>query len=144
MIRPAVASDIPRLVEMGLHFIRSTSYAQTLRENPAQMAKTATSVIAAQNGVVLVAEDSSGLVGMIGLMAFPHHLSGDLVAGELFWWQEPSARGAGVRLLKAAEAWAREQGALMLHMIAPTGQVGRVYQRLGYQSCEIAYQKELS
>lgn len=143
MIREATLDDVPAIVDMGLQFLRTSDYKEALGENPTQIAATVNWLIADKNGVVLVADYDCGLIGMIGLLIFTHHFSGESIAGELAWWVNPEHRGFGVRLLKAAERWAAERGAERMQMIAPSGEVGRIYERLGYTLVETAYQRNL-
>lgn len=143
VMREAVLADVPALVQMGQRFRQETAYADRLRNNPEQMTALAEKLIADANGVVFVTERDGVLVGMIGLLLFAHHLSGDLTVGELFFWVEPEHRGHGVRLLRCAERWARAMGATTMQMIAPTTAVGQFYERLGYAEIEVAYEKVL-
>ena len=141
LIREATPADIPRCVEMGRCFLLDV-YAGLLDENPGQMAQIGADLIEKETGLLLVAEGDGGrLVGMIGMVIVPHPLSGALVAAELFWWMDPTARGAGVRLLKRAERWARDRGIATVQMTAPNPGVGHLYERLGYQAVETAYQR---
>lgn len=141
MIRFAIATEVPRLVEMGLRFRRETGYAQHLAENPVQMAVLAEQLAAAES--ILVTERAGAIVGMIGFVVYPHFLSGETIAGEVFWWVEPEHRGEGVKLLRAFEETARKRGARLVQMIAPTPNVAKLYERLGYGFVESAYQKPL-
>jgi len=87
------------------------------------------------------------MTGMLGALCFTHPLSGEWVASEFYWWVEPHARGGidSLRLLKLTITWARAQGAVRLHMIAPEGSgVGRLYRRLGFVPVETAYQLVLT
>jgi GNAT superfamily N-acetyltransferase len=143
VIRPATSADVPALVVMGQQFAQTELYRDVLRENPEQMAVVATNLIEDESGTVLVLERDGVLVGMMGLVCTPHFLSGDMFAGEVFWWVTPGQRGDGVRLLRAAEAWAIERGATTLQMIAPTERVGQFYSRMGFTRTEISYQKAL-
>lgn len=141
MIRAARSEDVPRLVEMGQRFRENTSYSKHLANNPAKMAETAAKLIAVDG--ILVTERAGKVVGMIGFIFHDHFISGELSGGEVFWWVEPEHRGEGVKLVKAAEAIARAKGATNFQMIAPTGQVMAVYERLGYEFVEATYQKNL-
>lgn len=141
MIRLATAADVPRLVEMGRRFRSETGYAKHLAENPAKMTELAQQLAAA--GGLLVSERSGEIVGMIGFVIFPHFLSGETTAGEVFWWVEPEHRGEGVKLLREAERYARARGATKIQMIAPTDRVALLYQRLGYEFVEANYQRAL-
>lgn len=141
MIRAAVAADIPRLVEMGLRFLRESPYRSQLKENPEQMAKTAAMVL--EKDGWLVFECDGKVCGMIGWVLFPHFLSGEMIAGEVVWWVEPEHRGQGPRLVREAEKKAKVQGAARMQMIAPNEEVARMYARMGYDFVESAHQKTL-
>lgn len=146
VIRSASFSDIPQVVEMGRRFLASTEYRGRIAENTNQMAHVASFLLQAPDRALFVAERAGRLVGMIGLVLFPQPLSGELMAGEWFWWVEPDARHgrAGHRLLKQAEDWARESGAAALQMIAPNAEVERIYATRGYERVEVSYQRRLT
>lgn len=141
VIRHATPDDVPQIVDMGLRFLRSTAYRDRVGENPEQMTRIAQQLIGGA-GALLVAERDERLVGMIGVLLFEHPLSGEWIAGELFWWSEQPR--AGMRLLREAEAWARASGAAAMQMIAPTPQVERVYLARGFEQVEVAYQKRFT
>lgn len=143
MIREATPADVARIVEMGTRFVSDTTYRAFLTINPSQMAVFVARLIDGPASVIFVAERNGALLGMIGMLIFPHHMSGDLIAAEAFWWVEPEARGAGVRLLKTAEGWALTSGAKFLQMVAPTDRVGQLYERRGYARVETSYQRSL-
>lgn len=144
-IRTADVTDTAALIAMGRHMRTATGYSQHLIDNPAQMAAMVKQLVESPDGVVFVAESLPWhLVGMIGMWAYPHHLDGQRVAGEIFWWTEPEARGAGLRLLREAERWAKKQGAVSVQMVAPDERVGRLYERLGYSRIETSYGKAVA
>jgi RimJ/RimL family protein N-acetyltransferase len=142
VIRAATEADIPALVAMGREFRAQTGYHRVIAEDAAQMATFCRQLLGGL-GTILVLEDDGGLIGMIGLTCLPHFLSGEVTAGEVFWWVDLAHRGRGLRLLRAAEAWARAQGAVSLQMIAPDARVERLYERLGYVAIERTYQRRL-
>lgn len=145
VIREASPADVPRLVEMGVGFIASTVYAGRLTARPEAIDRRMRWMldIGLEDAALFVAERAGELVGMIGMVRYPHLLTEEIVAGELFWWVEPSARtsSAAARLLQRAEAWAWSVGADLLQMIAPTPEVERIYDKRGYERIEVAYQK---
>jgi len=141
MIRLGREADIPRIVEMGLRFHRESSYRKHIAENPEQMKKLACNVVA--EGICLLIEERGDVCGMICIVLFPHFISGELTAGEVAWWVDPEHRGSGIKLVREAEKRAKEAGAKRLQMIAPTAQVGAVYERLDYEFVESAYEKTL-
>lgn len=140
-IRPATEADIPRMVDMGVKFNEQSGYRKHLKISREKVAEMGRHLIK-QDGL-LVSERDGAIVGMIGFIIHNHFMSGETVAGEVFWWVEPEHRGDGLRLLKEAEKMARERGAKKMQMIAPTEQVGTVYQRLGYDFVESTFQRSL-
>lgn len=140
MIRGARLDDIPALIRMGKKF-RHAAYRRHLAENPEQMRRMAAQLIGADG--LLVMEHDREITGMLGFLVFPHFLSGELVAAEVFWWVEPQHRGDGLKLLREAERRARAAGAKRMQMIAPNQRVASLYSRLGYEFVESAYQRSL-
>jgi GNAT superfamily N-acetyltransferase len=141
MIRPATKADIPRMVEMGEHFRKESSYNDYLAKNPEKMATLAQTLIDADG--VLLAERDGNVVGMIGYILHDHFISGEKFAGEVFWWVEPQYRGEGIKLMREAEKRARLAGAKHMQMIAPNEKVALVYERLDYEFVEATYQRSL-
>lgn len=145
MIREATLADIPRLVEMGRRFISESSYKNHLGENPEQMKTLAEQIISNPKGRILVSEKDGRLTGMLALIVFPQHFSGELIAGEVFWWVDPEARKGrtGLKLMRKAEEIAVELGAEKMQMVAPTDRIGDLYKHLGYTQVESTYQRNL-
>lgn len=145
MIRLALHGDIPRAVDMGRRFIRETSYAGGIGDNPERLALTAARLIDGDDSALFVADERGEVAGMIGVYTYVHPYSDELFATELFWWMDPERRGAGVRLLRAAEGWARDRGAKALQVVAPRSndRLGGFYERLGFERVETCYQRTL-
>lgn len=143
MIRPATSEDIPRIVAMGLTFLRASSYRSIFLENAEQIAALATRLIGSPDGDVLLVERDAQVVGMIGMVVFDHFISGQRTASEVVYWVDEAARGAGVRLLRAAEQWAKTHDAVLMQMISPEPRVDLLYQRLGYAQIERIFQRTL-
>ncbi len=141
-VRQATLLDVPRIVEMGTEFLRESDYRLTYLENPAQIDTLARHVISG-SGVVFLLEKADRVVGMIALIAYDHFISGQRVVGEVVYWVESSARGLGLRLLRAAEAWAKAQGAVFIQMISPSQRTDALYARCGYQPIERTFQRAL-
>lgn len=144
MIRDATPADLDAIVALGERFRTSTAYRLRVASTD-RVRELAASLMSAEDGLVLVAEAATGdLVGLLAVIVHAQLFSGTRVAGEIAWWVDPDHRGAlGIRLLRAAEAWARRRGAETLEMIAPNGQVARIYERLGYVPVEQSYQRRL-
>lgn len=142
VIRSATATDVPAIVDMGLRFLRESEYHTRMPANPEAMARTANFLLDSPDRALFVAERGGHLIGMIGLALSMQPLSGEIVAGEWFWYVTPDARGrTGVRLLRQAETWARSAGAAVLVMVAPNADVERLYASSGYDRFEVTYQR---
>jgi GNAT superfamily N-acetyltransferase len=141
MIRIASLDDIPRMVEMGERFRSETSYRDHIAQNAEQMAKLGRDLIA--KGEILISEHDGRITGMLGYLLYDHFISGERIAGEVFWWVEPEARGDGLRLMREAEKRAKAAGAKQFQFIAPTPQLERIYPRLGYAWVESTFQRSL-
>ena len=128
---------------MACAFRASSPYANAFAENREQIEFMAKMLISQDHGLVLVADVDGDVVGMIGMMIYPHHLSGEPTAGEICWWVDPPYRGCGKQLLLAAEAWALVRGAKIVQMMAPTPEVGQIYQKCGYFSAETTWVRRL-
>jgi GNAT superfamily N-acetyltransferase len=126
---------------MGQRFRQETEYSQHVGENPEQMAMLGAKLI--EGNGLLISERNGVVVGMIGYIVFPHFISGEIVAGEVFWWVEPEHRGEGPKLLREAEKRVAAAGAKRMQMIAPNERVGKLYERFGYSFVESTYQRTL-
>jgi len=143
MIREAVAADIPRLVEMGRRFIRESSYRGRIAINGNALKRLMVRLIETPASAVFVSELDGRVIGMVGVHLYGHPMSEELVAGEAFWWVEPEARGGGLKLLRRAESWAKNMGAVHMQVIAPNDRVARAYKARGYDKLEEHYQRSL-
>ena len=134
------------MVLMGIAFL-AESYLGRLVENPDQMGSLAAKLLSSgDDAVIFVSEGKNGLDGMIGMVVHEHFVSGERVAGEIFWYVAPTARGSiGIRLLKEAERWAKSRQAVTLQVVAPAGaeRVAGVYKALGFSAVETMWQRPL-
>jgi GNAT superfamily N-acetyltransferase len=87
---------------------------------------------------------AAGVVGMIGVIATFHPYSGQAVMSEMFWYVTPEHRGQGVRLLRAAELWAKSHDIRQSIMISPSEKVSAFYVRCGYAPVETQFIKNLN
>jgi len=143
MIRSAIETDVPRIVDMGLTFMR-LYYAGKLTENREQLETTVRGLLTNEKARILVSENGHGVDGMISFVVSPHPFSGEVSALELVWWVEPEARGTiGLKLLREAAQVASQMGATKIVMISPTAAVDQLYKRLGYEEVEKVFQRRL-
>ena len=143
--RQATEADVSALVWMLREFVTSTKYRKFVGDSPEALRTFLDTIIANPSAAVFVADRDDKVIGMIGVLGYVHPMSGERCAGELFWWLDPSERGAGGWLLRRAEKWAREFGAVSLQMIAPADnpRVGEMYAKLGYEAVETAWHRKL-
>lgn len=139
MIRTALKSDIPRMVEMGRRFRQESTYSKYLAENPAKMAELGEKLLASDG--IIVSEREGVITAMLGFLIHEHFISGEIFAGEVFWWAEK--RGDGLELLREMERRARLAGAKYIQMIAPTKKVERIYTILKFDFVESTFQRAL-
>jgi len=144
IVRDATESDLAALEQIGREF---TAAAGMPDIDPESLRATLTGLITEQSGILKVA-DNGAVTGALGALIFPHYWNaGEIVCQELFWWVFPKFRGssAGMKLLTAVEASAKQKGAkrmMMLCLDAVNGeQVGQMYERLGYQPQERTFAK---
>lgn len=144
MIRPATLADVDALVTMGVCFWADSPYAKLITVREESLRETASFLITSPAHTLLVADVDGALVGMLGLFSFCHPLSGARTVSEVFWWVSPAARGRiGLRLLQDGQQWAREQGATLMQVGAPSADIELLYRRLGFVQAEVVYQKSL-
>lgn len=87
--------------------------------------------------------------GGVLLAAAQQHPFADVrYAMETVWWVDPEVRGGStaLRMLRAYEDWAREQGCAFIQMaaLATFPRAGMIYERCGYKPTETHYMKELA
>ena len=143
MVREAMFNDVPDIVRMGEMQLRSSHYSRFLAVVPDAMAALAAYLIQQDNATILLAQNGKAPVGMIGVIATPHPYTAEMIMSEWFWYVDPDHRGWGVRLFKAAEAWAETQGVKHIIMAAPDDKVAGFYKRLGYSPFESHYIKTI-
>ena len=149
MIRRATPADLPALVSMGGRFFSASGMAAVTSYDPESIARTFQQLMGSEQGLLLVADDG-GIVGMAGALVYPHYFNQhDLVAQELFWWVDESARkgGAGSGLLQGIEEWAAAMGARSVMMLSLSAldpeRVNRMYEKAGYRPAEQSFIKRL-
>lgn len=145
MIRRATEADVPRIVEMAQAFWAESSYRERM-DPPAMADVLARGLIDRPDAMLLVVDAGEAVVGMLGVVALTHPMNGQRIASEVVWWLDPDERRGrvAIHMLRAAEQWARDQGATVLQMIAPDDRVERLYTALHYQPMERVFQRSLS
>ena len=104
-------------------------------------------LLEAEAGTVIAATENDKIIGGIGLLTYPAFEDDVLNTQEAFWYVKEDNRGAGVKLYKAAEKYAKEVGSKRLAMIyletSMPQKVETFYKRIGFKKAETTYIKEL-
>ncbi len=137
---------------MAHAFHAASHVAETLPFCESSFIDTIVNLLSKGTGEVIVAENDDGqLCGMIGMALSAHWFNRELlVASDLFWWVDEAARGssAGLKLIKAAEDWAKDIGCHVMVMAhTPTIQpekVHNLYIRRGYTQQDTYYARVIN
>ena len=133
MIRKATEADIPRLIDM------TTALAASVRGPQAvcrlRTGETLVSLLRNPQGVIFVSDG-----GFIAGQIMQTVISPDPVAFEIGWL---ATDRSGLRLLRAFEVWAAEQGATLIKMSANGGAAQRILERRGYAVAEVQMVKAI-
>lgn len=127
LIRAAREADIPRIVDLVAALAASVRGPQ--RVCRLRTGETLSGLLRDPHGAVFV---SGG--GFIAGRIMQTVISPDRVAFELGWY---ASDRSGLRLLRAFEAWAAEQGATLINMSANGGAAQRILERRGYAVAEV-------
>lgn len=145
-IRRATLADVAAIVAMGLRFQAGTTYAKHLTATADTLTAIAWHLLESADAAIWLAEREGIPVGLIAAALYVQPMSGALIGTEICWWMDPEARGGrtALRLVRTAEQWARDRGATVFQMMAPTPAVGRFYEALHYDAIETHYQRALA
>ena len=138
LVRRATLDDVARFVELGLRFYGEEGGRAAC---PEALASFAVSHICDKNRVYLAVGDPAAAC-LCGLIA-PHYLTGEPTAFKTAWYAVPGARGYGAHLLRAFEAWAKENGARRIIVAGREARTLSLLERLHYQPLETAFSKDI-
>ena len=145
-VRVADAADLSALVGMVEAFLRDTSYGTAIEADRRVITANVGRFIDGEIGRMFVATRDGQPVGLLAATVYVNLLTGRRDGSEIVWWVDPKDRrsGAGMALLKVAEAWMCEQGAEASHLVAWNDRLVRVYGRMGYLKMETVCRKALT
>lgn len=149
-VRRAIHADIPALLRMGRAFFEESGFEAESSYDEASVTATLTHLLDG-GGAVFIAEKNGRAVGIAAALAYPFYFNTNCRAGqELFWWLDPAHRGGvlGVRMLKAMEKWARDEGCHTFMMISlpslTESPAAKLYARMGYRPSECNFIKRMN
>lgn len=148
MIRPSIASDMPRLIEMGLAFNEEAGYAEEIPFCARSFGVTLN--ILSNANLLLVADKGHGPIGMAGADVAPAICNDTiLLSREVFWYVDPPHRqGLGGKLLVALEELVKARGARLFDVVAESGKrseaLARLYRARHFSPAENTFRKRLN
>jgi GNAT superfamily N-acetyltransferase len=144
-LRRAAIEDLPALSECAREFYASSD---VLKEfNISRFCETWTGFLNSGMGVIFILCEGAEIRGTISGVAYMEPYSYAMIAQEFWWYVLKDSRGAGIRLYRAFEQWARERGCSVLrmgHLVdSMPEKVGHFYERIGLHREEVVYSKAL-
>lgn len=145
IVRRIGKDELDQITYLGHKFFSESSHLR--RFDPGVWMRNWVSLLDANMGAIFGLVKADKIVGVLGAIKIPDINSGDLTAGELFWFVDQSHRGRGLTLFNAFEKWAREEGCAYVTMAHLEGlmseKLQRFYERRGYVPIETNYLKEV-
>lgn len=151
IVRRATAEDSEQYSRMAAAFHAASPIHSAVPFDSDGFANFFLSAIANPDMGVWATEKDGKLIGIAGALCYPMYFSpSHRVAQEIWWYLSPEARGsgAGKQMYDAIEAWAKEQGATALFMIAledkRSDKMAKLYMRQGFIPMERTFFKEVA
>lgn len=146
MIREIGISELGKLQGCAKAFYDSSRFLEDF--NPCRFTDIWTQLLNSGAGVIFAYEIDSCFVGAIGGIVHQDIYGQSIIAEEFFWFIEEQYRGAGLRLYKRFEDWARGRGAASIQMVhlldLMPEKVSKFYLRQGFEPIETRYSKKLA
>jgi len=147
-IRRPEYADLGRYTELAVEFIKSAPISKLVAITPDNVADFLVRAMDNPNVGMWMAVKNGAIVGICGALHYPLYFGPQhTIAQELWWWLTPDARGsgAGQAMYKTLEAWAKENGAAAIFMIAldddRVKKTSKFYERAGYMPLERTFAK---
>lgn len=150
MLKLLEEKDLPRVLELGRHFLAASPYSDLRFSEEATEAYLRSCLVNPEERICILSMDGEGnAVGALLAHVSTVPFSTDKVATELAWWVEPEYRNSrrGLELKQAYEFWARKMGATKISMALIKTEHGpllhKLYTKNGYYEAETAYVKSV-
>lgn len=135
----AELSDLDTILEMGMKFVETTGYKEAADKDIIKELIKAF-LEAPHTSHIIILDDFGFIAGQATPFLFGH----GMLASEVAWWIDPSARGEnkGIKLMEAFEYWAKNiAGCRYISMSSLDKDVEKIYKKKGYKLYERAYMK---
>ena len=151
IVRKATPSDLPQYAELAQAFHAASPMHGSIGFDVQGYSDFYLTSLENDNMGVWLAEIDGTIVGICGALAYPLYFNPSAVAvQELWWWLTPAARGSGAggKMFKQIEQWAKDRNASALFMIAlednKAKKMENLYIRAGFKPMERTFIKEVT
>jgi len=139
-IREADANDIDVLIPFALAHWQEMPW-RHVPPNEQRIRTIMAWAVSTVGAAAWVFVQGDAVMGTIAMSLSTNIYSGEVMASNIWWYVDPSARGrGGLMLLRVAEEWAREHNAVM-SIGVHTDKQRKSLEGLGYHMAEISLQK---
>lgn len=147
MIRPFEITDLPVMIDLGSVMHRESAYRDLDYSKDKLLALGTEAIENPDTYYAVIAEDGEFIQGMFCGFLMEHFFGRDKLAADLLVYVHPKYRGGTllVRMLKAFEKWAVENGAKEMRMGITTElhqeRTGKLYDKLGFPQIGTLHKK---
>lgn len=149
-VRKATLDDVDDYVAMLKEFHNNSPMSKSSVYDKEHMYEFIAAGLQSEHMLFVSALEDDKLIGVTGAILYPLYFNpSHVVVQELWWWLNPDVRGngAGSKMFKFLEDWAKDKQALKLFMIALEDEralkMEKVYKRAGFTPVERTFVKEL-
>lgn len=147
-VREATEADLPVYLQLSADFHAASPMNGVCEFEPEGFGEFVLGAMQNPDICILLAELNGEIVGITGGIIYPLYFSpSHKVSQELWWWLTPAARGSGAgnKMFKHLQSWAKERGAKTMFMIALEDEraqkMEKVYCRAGFEPMERTFMK---
>jgi GNAT superfamily N-acetyltransferase len=151
IVRKAIEADLPQYVKLAQSFHMASPMHGSIDFDAQGYSKFYLASLKNDTVGIWLAEIDGEIVGICGALVYPLYFNPSaLVVQELWWWLTPKSRGSGAggKMFKQIEDWAKEHNASALFMIAledsRAKKMENLYIRAGFKPMERTFIKEVS
>jgi len=148
IVREATEADLPKYIVLAESFHMASPMHGVIDFDPIGYADFFCASLKNNSVGIWLAEIDGEVVGISGAVAYPLYFNPSaLVVQELWWWLTPKSRGSGAggKMFKKIEEWAKERDASALFMIAlednRAKKMENLYIRAGFKPMERTFIK---
>jgi N-acetylglutamate synthase-like GNAT family acetyltransferase len=149
IVRNATESDLPEYVKLAQAFHAASPMHGSISFDVLGYSEFYLFSLQNDSIGIWLAEIENNIVGICGAIAYPLYFNPSaLVVQELWWWLTPASRGSGAggKMFKQIEQWAKDKDASALFMIAlednRAKKMENLYIRAGFKPMERTFIKE--